>query len=75
MTAPIADVPMFPFFFGTLFGLIPSIVVNVQIGAQIDDITNMGISMQTFMGLILLSFVCLIPTLVFKKGDDKKKSE
>jgi uncharacterized membrane protein YdjX (TVP38/TMEM64 family) len=48
MTAPIADVPLFYFFFGTLFGLIPLIIVNIQIGMQIDNVTEMGISMESF---------------------------
>jgi len=60
--SPIAQIPMKYFFLGSLVGCIPMVWIHVEMGNEVKNLQDFGITWTTFISLILLSFLVLVPT-------------
>lgn len=70
--SPISGIPLSIFFLGTLLGLVPLNIIHVNTGKALDDITTIGIKPKHVGILLILGFVTLIPTFIFKRNAKSK---
>lgn len=59
MVAPIADIPLVPYFFGTLLGIAPQAFIACQLGQTLGELTETSVSPWSIVLLIVLGFVVL----------------
>ncbi|XP_046581670.1 transmembrane protein 41B-like [Haliotis rubra] len=73
ITAPVIDVPLPPFFWGTFIGVAPPSFVAVQAGTTLYKLTSSGdaVSWTSVIVLAALAILSLLP-VVFKKRLQKK---
>lgn len=73
LVAPVIGVPLFPFVFGTFFGVAPPSVLAIQAGKTLHTLTSSrdAISYTSVLLLTSLSFLSLAP-VIFKKYFKKK---
>ncbi|ELT87421.1 hypothetical protein CAPTEDRAFT_219795 [Capitella teleta] len=73
ITAPVINVPVLPFFFGTLFGVAPPSFVAIQAGTTLHTLTSSGdaLSLTSILVLAVLAVLSMLPVL-FKSFLKKK---
>lgn len=71
MASPIVGIPLKIFFLGTFIGLMPANIIHVKTGLTISEVSEIGLNFHAILGLLVLGFVALIPTLLKKKLEKK----
>jgi len=71
MASPIVGIPLKTFFLGTFLGLMPANIIHVKTGLTISEVSEIGLNLHAILGLLVLGFVALIPTLLKKKIEKK----
>lgn len=71
MGSPIVGIPIQTFFLGTLIGLMPANIIHVRTGLTLSEVSEIGLNLHALLGLAVLGFVALIPTLLKKKMVNK----
>uniref|UniRef100_A0A6M2DY11 Putative product n=1 Tax=Xenopsylla cheopis TaxID=163159 RepID=A0A6M2DY11_XENCH len=74
LVAPVVGVPLFPFAFGTLFGVMPPSILAIQAGKTLNNLTSTStLSWNSVLVLGGLAVGSLVPVLLRNKL--KKKFE
>jgi len=71
MGSPIVGIPLRTFFIGTFIGLMPANIIHVRTGLTLSEVSEIGLNLHALLGLAVLGFVALIPTLLKKKMVEK----
>lgn len=71
MGSPIVGIPLKIFFIGTFLGLMPANIIHVKTGLALSELEQIGLNLHALLGLVVLGFVALLPTLFKKKLEEK----
>lgn len=72
VTAPVINIPLLTFYFGTFLGVAPASILTIQAGTTLQQLTSGSIlSWTQLLSLSVLSFLALIP-VIFKKNLQRK---
>ena len=69
IAAPIIDVPIIPFYFSVLFGLMPYNFICVHTGAMISTLSSLNdiFTYTTLFSMLLIAVVAALPGLILQK--------
>jgi uncharacterized membrane protein YdjX (TVP38/TMEM64 family) len=71
LASPIISVPLAPFFFATLFGLVPANYIYVTTGLALGEMESLSsMNPYRFVGLLLIGCVALLPTIFRSKLEE-----
>ncbi|XP_021348011.1 transmembrane protein 41B-like isoform X2 [Mizuhopecten yessoensis] len=73
ITAPVINVSLLPFFFGTFFGVIPPSFLAIQAGTTLQQLSSSGDAVSWTSLIVLSIFACLSLLPVFLKNKLKAK--
>uniref|UniRef100_H2Z2V4 VTT domain-containing protein n=1 Tax=Ciona savignyi TaxID=51511 RepID=H2Z2V4_CIOSA len=77
ITSPIIGVPIHLFFFSVAVGLMPYNFICVQTGSILASVKSLDdvFSLSTFMGMLLVAMVALLPGILVRKFSPLKKEK